>query len=100
MNEILKKIASKENARAGAQLALDLMLGGLDTDEQKAAAKKRLAAFLLSNVETLDDSVALIPGWGPMLRALVDSAPVDAVEAQLCDMLAEVIVQALKGFNS
>lgn len=93
MPEFLKKIASKENARAAAQVALDLFLTDLRPEEKKA----RLVAFLRSNAETLDDGVSLIPGIGPVLAALVDSAAVDEAEARLCDALAEIIVQALKG---
>lgn len=91
--EILKKIASKENARAAALVCLDLMLSD-KTNEQK---KAELSAFLKTNAEILDDAVTLIPGIGPMLAALVDSAAVDEVEAQLIDHLAEIIVQAVKG---
>lgn len=94
MPDFLKRLASKQNARAAAQLALSLFLDDTKTGPQKRA---ELAEFLRSNAETLDDAVELIPGIGPVLAALVDSAPVDAVEAQLCDALAEIIVQALKG---
>lgn len=94
MNDILRKIASKENARAGAQVALDLFLNDTLTGPEK---KARLMKFLHTNAEILDDSVSLIPGIGPVLAALVDSPAVDAVEAQLLDTLAEIIVQAVKG---
>lgn len=95
--EFLKKIASKENARAAAALCLDLFLNdGISKEEKKA----RLSAFLKTNAEHLDDGVSLIPGIGPVLAALVDSPAVDDAEARLIDMVAELTVQAVKGSHS
>lgn len=93
---ILAKIASKENARAGATVAMNLFLSNLSKDDKK----KALSNFLYDNAETLDDTAELIPGYGPMLKALVDNPAADGIERQLCDLIAETIVQTLKGIGN
>lgn len=91
----LKKIISKENITAAAAVCYDLF----DADLSNADKKARLTEFLLTNAETLDDAVEIVPQFGPVLAALVDSEAVDAVEAKLIDSAAEFIVYTLKGIR-
>jgi hypothetical protein len=88
----LQKIASKENAREASVIAIELFF----SDKPKPEKKVDLSNFLQTNIENLDDSVELLPGWGVILKGLIDSPLVDNIERAACDALAEIIVQATR----
>ena len=88
-------MASKENARAAAEVCFSLFV----SDDSKEEKKAVLTSFIINNAEKLDDNVQLIPGWGEILHQLVDSKAVDNIQAKLAEMLAETIVQSLKGLG-
>lgn len=90
--DVLRPFLTKEVWAKVSTAAWTLFFSDLpDTD--RAA---QLASVLIEAVELADDAAALIPNWGPLARGILDSAPVDALEAQACRTVAETIVRALK----
>lgn len=92
MLEYLQKIFSKEfhdqlAAFILSQFALDI------PNEDK---KTRAVDFGLGLLEQLDDAVAHVPGWGWLLKLVVDNGLVDKIERDLVDGLVEVIYRGVK----
>jgi hypothetical protein len=66
------------------------------TPEDAAANHKKVVDGVLSYLETLDNSVVLIPFIGPFLAALIDTPMVDGLERQLVEALVELAYRPLK----
>jgi hypothetical protein len=92
MLEFLQKIFSKEfQDRLAA-----FILSQFDLNLPNAEKKQRAVDFGVSLLEQIDDTVALVPGWGWLLKLLVDNGAVDAAQRQLVDGLVEVIYRGIK----
>lgn len=92
MLEFLRKIFSKEfQDRLAA-----FILSQFDLDIPSEEKKQRAVDFGVSLLEQVDDTVALVPGWGWLLKLLVDNGVVDALERQLIDGLVETIYRGVK----
>lgn len=95
IKETLEKIFSKETLAKALDLIAqaDVSLPGEDqADARHAQALEGLVAF----VERLDDKVSLIPHVGFLLKAVIDSPPVDAYERKACAAVLELAYQSLR----
>lgn len=92
MFEYLKKLFSKDFQDKLAAFILSQFDLKIPNEEKK----QRAVDFGVDLLEQIDDTVALVPGWGWLLKLLVDNGAVDAAERQLVDGLVEVIYRGVK----
>ncbi len=98
MNEVkaaLDKIFSKETLAYATDLIIraDHALPG---DDKAEGRHTLVVEGLVDFVEKMDDKVSLIPNVGFILKAIIDSAPVDGYERRACAAVVELAYQTLR----
>ncbi len=90
--ETFKKLFSKEFLAELVPFIFSLFELDISNEEKKARAVNKATEIL----EVLDDAVSEVPGWGWLIKLIVDNPLVDALQKQAVGLAVEALVFALK----
>ena len=90
--ETMKKIISKEFLSQIVPFIFSLFELDISNEEKKKLAVDKAVSI----IELLDDAVAEVPGWGWLLKLIVDNGFVDSLQRQAVELAIEALVFALK----
>jgi hypothetical protein len=90
--ETFKKLFSKEFLAELVPFIFSLFDLDISNEEKKTRAVNKATEIM----ETLDDAVAEVPGWGWLIKLIVDNPFVDQLQKQAVGLAVEALVFALK----
>lgn len=95
IRDTLEKIFSKETLAKATELIVqaDVVMPGEDNAD---ARHLMVVDGLVEFVERMDDQVSRIPHIGFLLKAIIDSPPIDEYERKACAAVVELAYQTLR----
>jgi hypothetical protein len=90
--ETFKKLFSKEFLAALVPFIFSLFELDIANEEKKKLAVDKATEI----IEMMDDAVAEVPGWGWLLKLILDNNFVDQLQRQAVTLAVEALVFALK----